>query len=284
MITITGATGALNGRTVEHLLRLVPASELTIVARDPSRADRFARAGVAVRRGSYDDPARLREAFAGTDRVLLVSSNDRGADTVALHRNAIEAAVAAGVGHVFYTSHQGAHEDTPFPPARVHAATEAILADSGAGWTSLRNGFYAHSLDWLLGPWRSSGVISVPADGPVSWTSRDDVAEAAALLLLGAAVPDGPVTLTAPEAPRFVDLAERASDLAGRSIAYETLDAEEWVRRAVEAGQPEPQARFSLSIFAAAERGFFSGTDPLLGELLGRAPMAARDVLAVEGR
>ncbi|MFY0104165.1 SDR family NAD(P)-dependent oxidoreductase, partial [Acinetobacter baumannii] len=90
----------------------------------------------------------------------------------------------------------------------------------------------------------------------------DDVAEAAALLLLGAAVPDGPVTLTAPEAPRFVDLAERASDLAGRSIAYETLDAEEWVRRAVEAGQPEPQARFSLSIFAAAERGFFSGTDP----------------------
>lgn len=284
MIVITGATGALNGRTIEHLLRLVPASELTIVARDPARAERFAREGIAVRPGGYDDPAGLRAAFAGADRVLLVSSNDRGADTVALHGNAIEAAVAAGVGHVLYTSHQGAHEDSPFPPARVHAATEGILAGSGVSWTALRNGFYAHSLPWLLGSWRSSGVIAVPADGPVSWTSRDDVAEAAASLLAGAVVPEGPVTLTAPEAPRFGDLAERASDLAGRPIGYEIVDAEEWVQRAVGAGQPEPQARFSLSIFAAAEAGFFAGTDPLLGELLGREPMAAHEVLAAADR
>lgn len=279
MIAITGATGALNGRTVEHLLRVVPPAELTIIARDPARADRFARAGATVRAGRYDDPVGLREAFAGADRVLLVSSNDPGADTVALHRNAIEAAVAVGVGRVIYTSHQGAHSDSPFPPARVHAATEAILADSGASWTALRNGFYAHSLDWLLGQWRSSGVIAVPADGPVSWTSRDDVAEAAAALLSEPAIPEGPVVLTAPEAPRFGDLAERASEVAGRPIGVEIIDAEQWVRLAVDAGQPELRARFSLTIFQAAERGFFAGTDPLLGTLLGREPLAVRDVL-----
>lgn len=284
MIAITGATGVLNGRTVEHLLRIVPPSELTIIARDPERAERFARAGATVRAGRYEDPAGLREAFRGADRVLLVSSNDPGGDTVALHRNAIEAAVAAGVGRVLYTSHQGAHADSPFPPARVHAATEAILAGSGASWTALRNGFYAHSLDWLLGSWRSNGPIAVPADGPVSWTSRDDVAEAAAVLLGGAVIPDGPVTLTAPAAPRFADLTGPASEVAGRPIGFEIIDAEHWVRLAVEAGQPEMRARFSLTIFQAAERGFFAGTDPLLGTLLGREPLSVREALALPDR
>ena len=284
MIAITGATGALNGRTAEHLLRTVPASELTIIARDPARAERFARAGATVRAGRYEDPDGLRHAFAGVDRVLLVSSNDPGADTVALHRNAIEAAVAAGVDRVIYTSHQGADPDSPFPPARVHAATEAILADAAPHWTALRNGFYAHSLEWLLGSWRSSGVITVPADGPVSWTSRDDVAEAAAVLLSGVALPDGPVTLTAPAAPRFVDLADTASEVAGRSIGFEIVDAEQWVRLAVDAGQPELRARFSVTIFQAAERGLFAGTDPLLGTLLGRAPSSVREALAAPDR
>ena len=65
----------------------------------------------------------------------------------------------------------------------MHAATEALLADCGVAWTSLRNGFYAHSLDWMLGPWRETGVIAAPADGPVSWTDRGDEAEAAAVIL-----------------------------------------------------------------------------------------------------
>jgi uncharacterized protein YbjT (DUF2867 family) len=109
-----------------------------------------------------------------------VSSSDPSADAVSLHRTAIDAAVAARVGRILYTSRQGADLNTPFKPGRDHAATERLLAESGVAWTSLRNGFYANSLDWLMGPWRETGIIAVPADGPVSWKARDDAAEAAA--------------------------------------------------------------------------------------------------------
>lgn len=118
--------------------------------RDTAKAQSFADRGVRVRRGSYEDPAALLDSFEGADQVLLVSSNDPGADGVGLLRVGIETAVAAGARRILYTSHQHTGLDSPFFPARHHAATEALLADSGVAWTSLRNGFYAHSLDWLL--------------------------------------------------------------------------------------------------------------------------------------
>ncbi len=279
MITITGATGALNGRTVEHLLREVDPSDLTVVVRDPARAESFARRGVAVRQGDYADAERLPAAFEGADRLLLVSSNDQGADAVALHEAAILASVTARVGHVFYTSHQGAHVDSPFSPARDHAATEELLAASGLRWTSLRNGFYAHTLEWMLGPWRETGVVAVPAEGPVSWTSRDDAAEAAALLLLQPEPPRGPVTLTAAEAPTFADLARWAAEASGLAVGFEVIDEGDWMQRAVQAGQPEGAARFTLGIFQAAAGGFFAGTTPTLRDLLDRDPATARDVV-----
>ena len=183
MIVITGATGALNGATVEHLLKRIPADEIAVSVRDTAKAQSFADRGVRVRRGSYEDPAALLDSFEGADQVLLVSSSDPVADGVGLLRVGIDTAVAAGARRVLYTSHQHTGLDSPFFPARHHAATEALLAQSGVAWTSLRNGFYAHSLDWLLGPWRETGVIATPADGPVSWTERADEAEAAAVIL-----------------------------------------------------------------------------------------------------
>ncbi len=145
-----------------------------------------------------------------------MSSNDPTADAVALHRAAIGAAVEAGVGRVLYTSHQGASPRTPFGPGRDHAATEDLLADSGLPWTSLRNGFYLHSLDWLTGPWRETGVISVPADGPVSWTSRDDAAEAAAVVLTSGRGLRRAGHHDRREAPTFAEVAEVASRVSGR--------------------------------------------------------------------
>ena len=108
MIIVTGATGALNGATVDHLLERVPADALVVVARDTAKAQRFADRGVAVRRGDYAEPASLPAAFEGADQLLLVSSSDPSADAVSLHGAAIDAAVAVGVGRILYTSHQGA--------------------------------------------------------------------------------------------------------------------------------------------------------------------------------
>jgi NAD(P)H dehydrogenase (quinone) len=280
MITVTGATGALNGATVDHLLEHVPADQLVVVARDVAAAQRFADLGVEVRRGDHADPASLPAAFAGADQLLLVSSSDPAADAVALHRTAIEGAVQAGVGRVLYTSHQGAAPGTPFGPGRDHAATEQLLADSGLPWTSLRNGFYAHSLLFMAGPWRETGRIEVPADGPVSWTSREDEAEAAAVVLLSDGGYDGPVTLTASAAPTFADVAAIAAEISGRAVERVLVDPDAWVAGQVAGGTPEFVARFLLGMYSAAEQGFFAGVDPLLGELLGREPRSVRDLLA----
>jgi NAD(P)H dehydrogenase (quinone) len=280
MIVITGATGALNGSTVDHLLERVPADEVAVAVRDVARARRFAERGVEVRRGDYADPASLPAAFAGADQLLLVSSSDPGADAVALHRVAIEAAAAAGVGRILYTSHQGAAHDSPFRPARDHAATEDLLAGSGVAWTALRNGFYAHSLEMLAGPWRETGVIAVPADGPVSWTAREDAAEAAAVVLASDGAYDGPTTITAGEAVTFARVAELASELRGRPVELVTTDPEAWVADRVAAGQPEFLVRFTLGIYEAAAAGLFAGVDPLLGALLGREPRTVRELLS----
>jgi len=280
MIIVTGATGALNGATVDHLLDRMPAEEIVVAVRDPAKAQRFTDRGVAVRRGDYADPDSLPAAFEGADQLLLVSSSDPGASAVSLHHTAIDAAVAVGVGRILYTSHQGAAPDTPFGPGRDHAATERLLAESGVPWTSLRNGFYAHSLGWLTGPWRETGVITVPADGPVSWTAREDAAEAAAVILASNGAYDGPTTLTARAAPTFADVAATASELTGRTIRLAVLGQDEWLAAQVAAGQKEFMARFTLGMYQAAHDGFFAGTDPLLATLLDREPRTVADVLA----
>jgi NAD(P)H dehydrogenase (quinone) len=280
MIIVTGATGALNGATVEHLLLRVPHEEIVVAVRDPGRAQHFAERGLAVRHGDYAQPDTLPTAFEGADQLLLVSSSDPTADAVSLHRAAIDAAVAVGVGRILYTSHQGAAPHTPFGPGRDHAATEKLLSESGIPWTSLRNGFYAHSLNWLLGPWRETHRITVPADGPVSWTAREDAAEAAAIILASDGAYDGPTTLTATAAPTFKDIAGIAAELTGQQVSFEEVDEGAWIAAQVATGQQEFMARFMLGMYQAAREGFFAGVDPLLGELLGHAPQTVRDLLA----
>ncbi|HEY2238842.1 MAG TPA: NAD(P)H-binding protein [Streptosporangiaceae bacterium] len=279
MIVITGATGALNGATVEHLLKLVPADQIGVSVRDVAKAQDLADRGVRVRRGSYTDPAALLDSFEGAGQVLLVSSNDP-ADTVPLHRVAIETAVKADAHRILYTSHQHIGPDSPFRPARVHAATEALLAEAGVAWTSLRNGFYAHSLEWMLGPWRETGTIAAPADGPASWTDRNDEAEAAAVILARDGSFDGPVTLTAGAAPTFDDIATIAAELTGRDVGRVVMADEDWVAAQVAHGTPEPMARMLLGFFQAARQGRFAEVRPTLGELLGREPRSVRDLLA----
>jgi len=280
MIVITGATGALNGATVEHLLRRLPADQVVVTTRDPQAAGHLEQRGVEVRRADYADAASLPAAFEGADQVFLVSSNAQGVDVPALHAAAIDAAVAAGAGRLLYTSHQGADAASPFAPARTHAATEQLLEASGVPWTSLRNGFYLHSLAWLLGPWRETGVVAVPADGPVSWTSRDDEAEAAAVVLTSATPPEGRTTLTARDAVTFAEATALLSEALGRPLEHVVVDRDEWLAGAIAGGMPEGAARFNLGMYDAAAAGLFAGTDPLLADLLGREPRTVREELA----
>ncbi|NKQ25247.1 NAD(P)H-binding protein [Streptomyces galbus] len=271
MFVITGATGQLGSRIVQRLVTRVPADRVVACVRDPERAAGLLTAGVHVRRGDYDNPASLGQAFEGASRVLVVSVNDAGDAAVARHRAAIDAARAAGAERSFYTSHQGARADSLFAPMPDHAATERYLAATGAPFTSLRNGFYAGTVPLLLGGALETGELRAPADGPVSWTTHDDLAEAAAVLLADGGRYEGPTPpLTAARAYDLDDVAGLLTRLGGRTVRRVVVDDEEWTASLVGHGMPSGQADLLLGMFHASRRGEFATTGTALEDLLGR--------------
>jgi uncharacterized protein YbjT (DUF2867 family) len=282
MIVVTGATGQLGRRIVEAVAARMGAGHVVASARDPDKARDLAALGVDVRHGDYEDPGSLSGAFAGASQVLLVSSNARatGGDTLAQHRRAIEAARQAGVGRVLYTSHMAASPDSQFPPARDHAATEAMLAESGLRWTALRHGFYAMSGLAMLGEGPRSGTVETPADGPVAWTVHDDLAEADAAILAEEGRFDGPTPpLTGPQALDFAALTGIASDLLGRPVERRVVPDEDMPARVAARGLPPRAAEMIMGYFHAARAGEFATVDPTLKRLIGREPMEMREVM-----
>ncbi|MFY0405727.1 NAD(P)H-binding protein [Solicola sp. PLA-1-18] len=281
MIVVTGATGQLGSQVVHHLLDRLPPDQVGVSVRDPARASDLAARGVRVRRGDFAEPDTLAEAFEGASQVLVVSSDTLGAEGVALHRAAADAARDAGATRVLYTSHQGASAGSVFTPMPDHAATEDHLRTLGTAWTSLRNGFYASTVPRMIGGALETGELAVPADGPVSWTTHADLAEATAVLLADEGLPDGPTPpLTAPEAHDFADVARMLGDLTGRTVRRVVVEDEDWVRGLVDRGVPREQAEMLLLLFLASRRGEFAATDPTLEKLVGRPATSLREVLA----
>lgn len=282
MIVVTGATGQLGRAIVQELAQRVPAQQVGASCRDPEKAADLAALGVRVRRGDFSEPESLQHAFEGAEQLLLVSSNAAayGGDTLGQHRAALAAARAAGVTRVVYTSHMAASATSAFPPMLHHHATEAMLRESGLAWTALRNGFYASSGIALLGDAWKTGVASAPADGKVSWTAHADLAAAAAVILAANGTYDGPTPpLTASEALDLDDLAALATEL-GRPLRRHVLEDAELRAKLAARGAPAHVADLMLGLYRASYQGEFAAVDPTLRELLGRAPIRMRDLLA----
>ena len=284
MILITGANGHLGGAIVKHLLERIPGREIAVSVRDPDKASSFAERGVAIRQGDFARSETLELAFAGATQLLLVSSSAAayGGDTIAQHRAAIDAARAAGVRRIVYTAHQAAAADSAFSPARDHAATEELLRASGLAWTSLRNGFYSSSgLDYLIGrDFFETGVIEAPADGKTSWTDRDDLAAAAAAVLLDESYEGSTPPLTASQSLDFADVAAIATDVLGRPIRRKVLSDDEFRARVAAKGAPPHVAEISLGFYRAARSGEFNVVDPTLERLIGRPPTTMRELIS----
>ena len=233
-------------------------------------------------RVTFGDPASLREAFDGAEQVLVVSGTAMGADGVRQHGNAIQAAKEAGAKRILYTSHQGKGEASIFIPTKEnHVPTDALLAGCGVPYVSLQNGFYAESALYQLAAMRKTGRIALPADGPVSWTARADLAEAAvAVLLKPELLGDGPSpALTGSDVLDFSDVAQIVSEITGRPVEREVMSDEAYRAMLVKQGMPEVYAGLLLSLYAAARAGEFACVDPTLERLIGRKPTAMRQVL-----
>ena len=281
MIVVTGATGQLGGAILRSLVKLGSAEKIVASARDPQKAKSLAALGVEVRRGDFAAPETLTAAFAGATQVLLVSSNAAayGGDPLRQHQAAIDAAKAAGVKRVLYTSHAAASAASLFPPMLSHAATEKMLAASGLAWISLRNGFYASSAVGFVGDGLEAGRISVPADGKVAWTTHADLADATATILAAEGSFNGPVTLTGSEALDMSDIARVASEVLGHEVQREVISDEAFIEQLKARGLPEAVLAVPLGFYQAARGGEFSNVDSTLERLLGRKPQTIKAVI-----
>ena len=267
-IVITGATGKLGQLVVEALLvRGVPAADITAVGRSAAKLGDLAARGVNIAIADYKNPTSLDAAFAGADKVLLVSSNDFD-DRAGQHRNVIDAAKRAGVSHLVYTSGPKAATSSVLLLAD-HATTETIVAESGLDSTILRNGWYVENYTQQLPTYLEHGMLGSAGDGKVSLAPRSDFAEAAAIVLttdghVGKVYELGGESLTLNE------LAAVFSAATDSSIAYVDVPLEAYANVLSMAGMPEPLPL----IFSDVDRGIAAGELHVQGNdletLLGR--------------
>jgi NAD(P)H dehydrogenase (quinone) len=235
-IIISGASGQLGGLVVEALLaRGVQPSSLILVSRTPETLERYTQLGASARFGDFTQPESLATAYEGGTKLLLISLNTRGnpnprvaRERAALHQTAIDAAVAAGVKHIVYTSFVDADNNVS-PIAVDHRLTEAMLRASGVAWTSLRDQWYA---DGLVGEAArmvaDRRVVVRRADPGTAYVTREDCAEAAAAVLTTPGHENRVYEITGPERVRARDLAAVASELTGIDIeVVEGTPAEE---------------------------------------------------------
>ncbi|MGH8144489.1 MAG: NAD(P)H-binding protein [Steroidobacteraceae bacterium] len=220
-IIISGAAGHLGELTVDDLLaRGVPASRLILVSRTPNALARYARMGASVRYGDFTKPSSLRQAFAGGNRMLLISIGLDSMPRPEAHGNAIAAAVADGVKHIAYTSWVALSRGDHSGISADHYATEQILRHSKVAWTMLRNSEYMEELLPQAGKMFATGRATVARGNPrVGYVSRADCAAAAAAVLATPGHDDKVYNITGPSLVGTRDLAAAVSAVTGKAIA-----------------------------------------------------------------
>lgn len=266
-IIVTGASGELGSHVISALLkRGVPARQLILVSRTPEKMQEYVRMGARARYGDFFQPQTLPAAFAGGQRMLLISVAGN-VPTFELHKNAIDAAVRAGVKHIAYTSILGA-DTFNGTLAHFHLQTERYLKNSGVGWTLLRNGLYADRIPDRAVLMVTSGHVVVPADErPLAYVTHADLAEAAAVVLTTDGHDGEAYELTGPELIDYVRIAGIASQITGKPIAVERVAAD---------------APLDPTSAPLARREFPSMVSPAIQQLTGHAPMSVRALLEAD--
>jgi NAD(P)H dehydrogenase (quinone) len=280
-IAVTGATGHLGRLVVAGLKERLPGDGLLALARDPRKA---ADLGVPVRQADYARPETLAPALQGVDSLLLISSNQIGERT-AQHRNVIEAARAAGVRHIAYTSLLRA-DTSPLSLAGEHRQTEVLLAASGLSVTVLRNGWYTENYTAGLGAAVARGeLIGSAGQGRIASAARADYAAAAVAVLVDPARQGQRYELAGDSAWTLAELAAEASRQSGKPVAYRDLPEAGYAAALVQAGLPAPLAAAIASWDAGAREGALFDDGHRLSALIGRptTPLAASVAQALAG-
>ncbi|TRW43973.1 SDR family oxidoreductase [Georgenia yuyongxinii] len=276
-VAVTGSTGRLGGRVARRLAAAGIAQRL--IVRDAARAPELPGADVAV--ATYADAAASRAALQGVETVLMVSGAE-SPDRMAEHRTFIDAAVAAGVRRIVYTSFFGAAPQATFTHARLHWETEEHLRASGLGYVALRDNLYLDFMTALMG---KDGVIRGPAgDGRVAAVAQDDIADAAAAILRDPAGHDGHAyDLTGPEELTLTEVAAILSEHLGRQVRYLAETVEEAFASRAHYGAPGWEVEAWVSTYTAIAAGEMAGVTDDVPRLTGHPATSLAELLARSG-
>ena len=287
MILITGATGKYGNKAMEHLLNKgVDASHIAALVRDTAKGENLRAKGIELRIGDYTDVDSLVAAFQGVDKLLLVSSNDRGPieNRTAQHINAIKAAKAAQVKHIVYTSfiRKPAFEESAIAAfLNSHAQTEQGIQDSGIDYTILQNGIYLEMIPAFVGEKvAETGVIQFPAqEGKASWVLREELAEAAAHVLTTAGHENKRYVLTNTESVSFDEIAQELTIKLNKDVRYESPSLDVFESTLKQSGIPEVYIGLLSTWSVAQAQGMLDLEDTTLASFLGRKPTTAKQFI-----
>lgn len=276
-IGISGASGQLGQAVLKELAQRGGGHEVVGISRSPDKVSSPA----AGRLGDFDAPQTLPAAFAGLDRLLLIPSADLGPGVRSRQlRGAIDAAVEAGVKHLFLVSAAGTRK------AEAPALTEAFwtaeqhLIRNAPQWTILRMNYFAESMAQEIHASAAMGVLTGLGDERVAYVSRDDLAAAAAGALLGDGHAGAIYNATGPAAVTGEARAQAASQVLGKPLAYAVIDETQLRGGLTQAGLPGIVVDVMVDIKKRFVRGDFDVVTTDVERLSGRPAKALREILA----
>lgn len=276
MIAITGATGQLGQHVIESLLKTVPASQIVAIVRNPAKATALSQQGITVRQADYSDEAALTAALQGIDKLLLISSSEVG-QRAPQHRNVINAAKAAHVKFIAYTSLL--HADTsPLGLADEHVATEKMLAESGIAYALLRNGWYTENYLASAPAALEHGVFIGAADeGKIASATRADYAAAAARVISEDGHAGKTYELAGDAGWTLSQLAAELAKQSGKKVVYQNLSEADFAAALKGVGLPAGLADMLADSDTGASKGGLFDDSHTLSKLIGRPTTSLAD-------
>jgi NAD(P)H dehydrogenase (quinone) len=276
-IGVSGASGHLGKAVVSELLQRAAGHEIVAISRTPDNVP----APAQGRLGDYDQPERLAKAYAGLDRLLIITTvapepGKRGAQNIA----AIDAAVKAGVKHIVFMSAVGTRqEEEPARGASYWRGEQHLIAKAPA-WTILRMNFYAEAFVQLAQAALNQGVMPGLAENRAAFVAREDVAAAAAGILIGEGHAGAIYSATGPERVSGAERAEIVAKITGKPIAFRVITEEQLRGALTKANLPPGAVNIVVSIQASFASGVFDILTGDVERLGGRPPKTLREVLA----
>lgn len=270
MIAITGATGQLGRLVIEQLLKTVPANQIVAIVRNPAKAEALSQQGIVVRQGDYTDQAALTTALKGVKKLLLISSSEVG-QRATQHQNVINAAKAAGVTFIAYTSLLHA-DNSPLGLHVEHLATEKALATSGIPYALLRNGWYTENYLASAPPALEHGVfIGAAGEGKIASATRADYAAAAAKVVSEEGHAGKVYELAGDSAWTLSELAAELSKQSGKPVVYQNMSEADFAAALKSVGLPAGLADMLADSDVGASKGGLFDDSHTLSKLIGRA-------------